>query len=406
MARGSLSKVGDGKWVGVVDAPRGRGEKRRQPKKTFYVAARGAAEKGAAEKMFNAWVAEIQKRKPHKKMTVGELFELFLETCSKDVRAKKMTRSTRDFYFYTSKRIVERFKDLGIEKITFDHLEELFYALSESDLSGKYIYDHFALLKRVLNYAVLKDMLPHNYLVNPIKTLNLSKNTQKPQVFEDDEVVALLVEIEENKALSLIIKTVLYAGLRRGEILGLQWKHVGFREKVLKVEQQLQKGKDFEINVPKCASTRNVPLIEPLFSELRKWQKERKKQMFSLGKSLNPSDFVITNEANQVYDPNLISEYCRKAVKKIECIGGKNNNIIGKTKGGRRGLHTLRHTFASRMIQAGVYAPDLAAILGHHSADFTLRTYVHLFADSKKSAMRKFEVYLAETKIHALQEKL
>lgn len=58
-----------------------------------------------------------------------------------------------------------------------------------------------------------------------------------------------------------------------------------------------------------------------------------------------------------------------------------------------RGLHSVRHTFASYAIRAGVNAAELSAILGHHSIEFTYRTYVHLFESSKKDAINNIEAH-------------
>ena len=183
-------------------------------------------------------------------------------------------------------------------------------------------------------------------------------------------------------------------GARRSEIMGLQLKHLNFRENTIRVEQQLKKkGGKFYLEKPKTEkSIRDVPMTKELYVFLKKYVLSRKKQIMLLGGKLTIDDFVIANELNQPVDPNLITRWFRES---MESLGEK--EVDGKPEKWKgRGLHCLRHTYASNMIKAGVDVVDVSALIGHHAPSFTADTYCHGFQNSKKEAVARYEKFLAE----------
>ena len=394
MARGSLKKVSATKWRGRIDV-KSYDNKRKQVTETFE-----AGSQAEADKKFNAWVPEVQEKHSNAQdVTVKKLFAIWSENyCERQLKNNNLTSSTASWYGYVSKRIIASLGDIKIDSITFQDLEDFVAALEEDDLSKKYVYEHYNMLKTVLNYAVAKDLLNRNYLQSKeyTKALGFSKKKtrNKIQVFETDEEDIITREAAENKILAITINIIRLAGVRRGEALGLQLKHVDFRNDIIKIEQQLQKtGKKFVVS--KC-KTENAIRSIPMGAELRKilhdYIIERKKQMLIIGLKPSSEDFLIANELNQPVDPNLVTKWFRELMSKFDEVEEKSGRPA-KWQG--RGLHCLRHTFASNMIRAGVNIVDLSHILGHHSPAFTLEIYAHIFNDSKKIAVRKLEEFRA-----------
>lgn len=392
MARGSLKKIRDGTWWGRIDVP-SIDKKRRQLTKTFRVDTQKEA-----EKQFNSWVAEVQnKYKDYHIITVEKLFEIYFSNyCERQLKIGKLAKSTFDWYGYTSRRIIQNLGYKKIDSVTFDELEEFFAIMAEEDLSEKYVYEHFNLLKTVFNYAVVKDLLLKNTLHKYAKALGFSKKPEgKVKVFEGEEVSTIIKESSSNKILFTTVNIVKNAGLRRGETLGLQLKHVNFKDKIISVQQQLQKnGKEFEITKPKTErGIRTIPMTNELEIFLHKHILERKKQILALGFKPSQDDFIIANELNQPVDPNYATRRFRELMEKLdekEKQAGRQDKFAG------RGLHCLRHTFASNMIKAGVDVIDLSALLGHHAPSFTMDVYGHIFHDSKRKAVSKYEKFMAE----------
>lgn len=392
MARGSLRKQKGSlnKWEGRIDIPTQTG-KRKQLSKT--ITARSVQE---AEKIFNSWIAEVQDSHSSylEKTKVSELHELWKQQCEASVKQKRMTRSTRDWYLYLSCRILDKLGNYRLDKVGFSEVETFYNELSEEEISAKYIYEHFSFLKRLFEYAVEKGLLNRNDIPRYVKSLGLSKKPSgnKPKFFEDDEMDIILEAVKGSYVLLMVINIIKETGLRRSEALGLQWKHIDFKDGVINVEQQLEKYKGkFLTTHPKTKNGfRKIPMTKYLIGILKRHKKEQQKRKEDLGGKLYSTDFVITNEAWELIDPNLLTKWFRETMQLLD-KEEQDKKLPEKWVG--RGVHSLRHTFASNMIRAGVNAAELSAILGHHSIEFTYKTYVHLFQDSKKEAIKKFESY-------------
>ncbi|HHU77219.1 MAG TPA: site-specific integrase [Firmicutes bacterium] len=353
----------------------------------------------AAEKMFNAWVVEMQENyRSQDDLSVEKLIKTYFhEHCERKIKAGKMSSSTLDGYMYTSRRIIAGIGHIPCENVSFSDLEQLFAEIAEDDLSEKYVYEHFILLKTIFNYAVMRDFIQKNIFKNKeyARALGFSKKPSvKIRVFEDHEIVTILEEIKNNSILHGVVMLCRDTGARRSEIMGLQLKHLNFRENTIRVEQQLKKkGGKFYLEKPKTEkSIRDVPMTKELYVFLKKYVLSRKKQIMLLGGKLTIDDFAIANELNQPVDPNLITRWFRES---MESLGEK--EVDGKPEKWKgRGLHCLRHTYASNMIKAGVDVVDVSALIGHHAPSFTADTYCHGFQNSKKEAVARYEKFLAE----------
>ncbi len=400
MARGSLRKQSTpGRWWGRIDVKTQDG-RRKQLTKTIK-----AKNPQEAEKLFNAWVVDVQQKYQvyQDALTVNDLIELWLKNyCDAAVKQGKMTKSTRNWYDYTSRRIVQNLGALKIDKVDFNEIENFYNNIVEEDVGPKYAYEHFSLLKTVFNYAVEKGFLMKNELPRYVRSLGLSKKPvgNRPRVFEDSEIDKILEETKDNRILHLIINIACETGMRRGEILGLQWKHIDFDNKAITVEQQLQKiGRNFEVNKPKTQNGfRTIPMTSYVLGVLREYYEEKKNQIAVLEDELYDHDYIMTNEVLELIDPNLVTRWLRLVLEKLDTEEQKRKN---PPRWSGRGLHCLRHTFASNMIRAGVNAAELSVLLGHYSVDFTYKTYVHLFQDSKKEAIQKFEAYKRKQRLNS-----
>ncbi len=176
-------------------------------------------------------------------------------------------------------------------------------------------------------------------------------------------------------------------GVRRGEILGLRWKDIDLLEKNLMVQNQLQymkKSKTHElVEVKSSYSIRSIPLTKRVTSMLKDIYKSQLKSQMFFGAGYKKKNFVFVDELGENVKPDWVTRNFSKVLAELGITDG-------------RTFHNLRHTYASTMIRAGVNATTLAGLLGHHSSDFTHRAYLHLFQDSKKEAVQKYEKLLAE----------
>lgn len=191
-------------------------------------------------------------------------------------------------------------------------------------------------------------------LVEP-KKWNICKQIKTPKgrilFYTPEEVIKILKVAPENW--QLIILLGCRAGLRRGEIVNLQWADIDFKKNVLTV-------RDKEDWHPKTFECRDIPIDNILKKELLKY------------KDYKISDYVVKTDYNKKFTLDGISSYfISKILKKTDLKGS---------------LHTLRHTFASHLVQNGVDLYTVSKLLGHSSIK-TTEIYAHLSPNTYQKAI-------------------
>jgi len=217
----------------------------------------------------------------------------------------------------------------------------------KAKVSGSTVNRELALLKRMFNLAITWDL----YLdLNPFR---------KVKFFREFNIGLRVVSSEEEEKLLRnaapyfqdLIRFALNTGLRIGEIFSLQWSSVDWEKSILNVF------------APKTQKTRVVPLNAEARKVLEYW---------ALGKR---NEFVFYNPETGKPFVDLKAGFalaCRKA------------EISGVT------WLTLRHTFASRLVNRGVDIVTVQELLGHSTVTVTMR-YTHTNLDSKRAAVGKLE---------------
>lgn len=164
----------------------------------------------------------------------------------------------------------------------------------------------------------------------------------------------LLLERVTNKRARTFLLIALHTGMRRGEIVALRWTDIDFDAKCVRVchnavmEQQGTTITDY----PKTdAGKRTIPLSE----ELEAWLLARKK--------LSNSQFVIAMENHK---PLTVSAY-----KSMWRLIGRELPDVDFT------AHTLRHTFITRLFEAGMDMKEVQYLAGHSKVELTMQIYTH-----------------------------
>jgi integrase len=172
----------------------------------------------------------------------------------------------------------------------------------------------------------------------------------------------------------------LYAGLRRGELVALNWENVDLAAGVLRVERAW----DWKAGIiePKSRSgRRTVPIAGVLRDHLLAHK-------LASGRH---EGFVFCRSGGRHFDPDGLKRRSSTAWRRagLEPIG----------------LHEARHTFASLMIAAGVNAKALSVYMGHASVTITLDRYGHLMPGNEEEAAGLLDAYLAraDTKARVAQ---
>lgn len=237
-------------------------------------------------------------------------------------------------------------------------------------LSPAYVCSIMLVIKSAMNYAVAENLC-----------LSLQSKINKPPVIPKD--IPVLTASEQKKLEKLCLSETdetkagvllsLYAGLRIGEVCALTWEDIDWEEKIIHIRHTVSRVNNntedgarstiLIIDRPKTRSSfRNIPLCSTLAQVLF----ELKKQ--------TASPYVISNK-EQFISPRT---YEYRYHKLLQASGTPDINY-----------HALRHTFATRCIEAGIDIKSLSEILGHSDASITLNTYVHSSMERKKIQLEK-----------------
>lgn len=248
------------------------------------------------------------------------------------------------------------------------HCQKIFSDMAEEGYKTTTIYQTRITLFNMLEFAKENDVL----VVNPCKK-SLKSNMGKPS----EKKEALTIDVQK-KFLSAVVgysyenqyRFVLQTGLRTGEMIGLKWSDIDLKNRTMKIERTMEyryKVGEWRIGPPKSqAGYRTVPLTE---EAVRILENQRQKNQSLKIIPMEWKDFVFlcrkgTPVKNSTYDTGLF-KYCDRA------------GIP------RFSMHVLRHTFATRCIEAGMKPKTLQKILGHSNIGITMNLYVHITEDEK-----------------------
>ncbi|MGW3148394.1 site-specific integrase [Streptomyces sp. NPDC001177] len=163
-------------------------------------------------------------------------------------------------------------------------------------------------------------------------------------------------------------------GLRRGEILGLQWKDVDLERRTLTVRTTLNRGgKELYLDTTKNRRARVIPIPSMCVAPLR-WQRLRQAdRRAAAGAEWHDSDHVFTTRSGRPIEPrNLYRSFLRIA----------SSAELPKVR-----LHDTRHGCASLLFAAGVAPRTVMEILGHSQIAVTMNVYTHVSDGDRREAM-------------------
>ena len=256
-------------------------------------------------------------------------------------------------------------------------------ATEPKPISPKMVRHVRACLRSALNYAVEQDLLARNVATKGIKLPRLEKADMRPM---SDEQIRMFLDHVKGNRLEALYNVALTLGMRRGEILGLEWTDIDFTRRTLQVRQALQRvGKDLKASAPKTErSRRTLPLTESLAALLRQHKARQREEAFEAGKSWHKTDYVFVSSTGTALEPRNLYRQFQDLLK--------SSGITSKKTGRPHfAFHDLRHSFASRALRHGVSLKAISTTLGHSTIGQTADTYAHLGEDSLRDAIERVD---------------
>jgi site-specific recombinase XerD len=209
-----------------------------------------------------------------------------------------------------------------------------------------------SLYLRTLKAAFTRAVEWEYITANPFKKVRLPKIPQNLPVYINKDELKLILENSMESVFKDILITAFYTGMRLGEILNLKWESVDITSKVILV-------KNDGAFTTKSKKERTIPINENLLNILTLRQSK-----------LNGvfSNYVFKNSKGFRLNESYVSKNFKKAVRS----SGFDERIH---------FHTLRHSFASNLVQKGVSLYVVKELLGHENIT-TTQVYSHLSTDN------------------------
>lgn len=252
---------------------------------------------------------------------------------------------------------------------------------------------HFELVNNVFKYAVVARKLDFNPCAAVVlpKERNMIVQTKQAEIFSQEETDAMYEFNEKLKnsknqffkhmpAILLMLNT----GWRVGELLALEWKDIDFKKKQAVISKTLSKAKVRDENgmaigrhketYAEKTKTRSGERITPLNDtavELLIQIKDYNKRM-----KIKSNYVVCTSDGGYVSERNMLRTF--NSVMGI--IGAERNYTI----------HSLRHTYASRLLLNGVEISIVSKLLGHADINTTYAKYIHVLNSQLDLKIREF----------------
>ena len=331
-------------------------------------------------------------------------FSEFTEIWKRDYGSKELAPSTYKRYCrMLETRLLPYFGHFYINKIKPTDIMK-FYDLLEKDtqlvrkkgnngsktkkpLSGKTILEHHRLLRAMLHKAVYWQLI----VANPAERVQPPKARKPKRRSYDDEQTKILLEnlellsSEDTKYKVAIILTV-FTGVRLGELMGLEWTDVDFKNGIISINRSSQYLSDMGVftKVPKTESSiREIAIPEFIISLLEEYKLWYEEQKSVYGELWTNSDRLFVQADGKPMHPSTISKWFVKYVGQIGLP------VIN--------FHGLRHTNASLLVAQNIDIAAISARLCHAQISTTLDFYVHPLLSHNRKAGYALENLLLPT---------
>lgn len=223
--------------------------------------------------------------------------------------------------------------------------------------------DYLRSLKTAFNIALRLKLVESNPFED-CRMFRIPKIT--PAYLQKKEFVKLLHSIDDRR-FGLLVSFAALTGMRRGEIVNLRWNDVDMRSRIINIQNS-------EYFTVKAMRPRTIPMNQDVFNLLLNIPKE--------------SDYVFVDEERRPYKAGTVT----KKFKRFAAKAGVSDRIH---------LHSLRHSYASWLVQSSVPLAEVQQLLGHVSV-VTTQIYAHLEHENLRAAVETIQ--LTDSAVDALPE--
>lgn len=295
----------------------------------------------------------------------------WLKICQKQLKRSSVNKYEDNLRLY----ILPEFGGMDFSDITNKMLINFIESLQRGKdsggkgLSSATISSITSTLNNLRTFALKNDY----YVAFSTDCFGIKQEKKEIRVFTVLEEQRLINYLFDNLSYTSVgILLCLYTGIRVGELCALKWDDIDLTEKTLIINKTMQRIRQnekaerktvIEIMKPKSScSIRVIPIPDEVIQVLRNYYKA--------------GTFILTGEKENYIEPRTM-QYRYK-------------QILDKCNIQNASFHTMRHSFATRCVEAGFDVKSLSEILGHASVAITMNRYVHPSMNAKAENMRLF----------------
>lgn len=361
---GSLT-VKNGKYYAVLNVY----ENGKRKKKWISTDLPVTGNKRRADQFLREKLAEYERMDGivHSDVRFSDYVRLWLEQIARKVDAVTM----QGYQVLADGHILPYFDDTGLLLSKVDHKAIQRYIDTKhangrldgkGGLSARSLKLHKNIINQTLNMAVQNKLLPSN----PCQFVVLPQVQRYESTFYNAKQLKALFKALENDPMLPLVKITAMYGLRRSELLGLQWDSIDFEGRTMTIRHTVSKvTKAIAKDKTKNASSRRTFPLTPEVLEIfqsAKWQEEQHRIMF--GREYQENNYVFKWPDGHPYSPDYISE--------------RFSNLLKKHNLPHIRFHELRHSCASLLLDMGWNLKDVQEWLGHNDIKMTANIYSHL----------------------------
>lgn len=276
-----------------------------------------------------------------------------------------------------------------LAKLSVRDVQTAIQQMQDDGQGSRTIMKFRANLRAALNNAMREELIFRN-VASLAKIPTWERKPITPWTVE--EAARFLDEAREHRLHTAFLLLVTY-GLREGELLGLRWDDVDFKNGVLNIRQQIQRldGALRAVPVKTSASQRTLPLVPTVREELLVVAAQRGLTL-DLNRPPEPGPLSVDNLVNiSLTGGPIEAQNFLRSFRAVTKRAGVRNITI----------HHVRHTAATLLGALGVDGKDAQLILGHSNITTTRQIYQHGNVEQQRSAILAVESALAEASVAA-----
>jgi len=266
-----------------------------------------------------------------------------------------------------NRHLIPMIGNIRLASVSPADVNDFIQSLEQSGLSYSTMKGVYRLLSAAMRYALDEGVIQKN----PCRKIRIHRLEQAEQRVLTRAEQELLRNSTSDSDLPTILS--LYTGMRLGEVCALKWSDIDWERKSITVRrtaQRIARGRNCEngkktmlmIGTPKSQrSHRVIPVPDFVLAQLK------------MRINAAAADSFVFGSSTKAAEPRTIQRRFKCLTEKLGISGVH--------------FHTLRHSFATRLLELGVDVKTVSVLLGHSSVKTTLDFYAHSLIDQQRAAM-------------------